>query len=63
MMENIHGEVYSNMLLNIIDDKKEQDKLTNAFKSVKSVKNMIEWGKKWIESDRRIGYSIFLSKY
>lgn len=58
MMENIHSEVYSDMLDNIIVRPKEKAELINAFKTVESIKNMIGWGKAWIESDRRIGFSI-----
>jgi len=58
MMENIHGEVYANMLINIIENSDERDRLINAFKNVDSIKRMIDWGKEWIESDRRIGFSL-----
>ena len=58
MMENIHGEVYADMLINIIDDTKERDELINAFKTVNSIKQMIGWANKWISSDRRIGFTI-----
>lgn len=58
MMENIHGEVYADMLINIITDPKERDDLMNAFKNVNSIKKMIQWAQHWIESDRRIGFSI-----
>ena len=58
MMENIHGEVYANMLIDIVSDPVERDELINAFKHVESIKKMIDWGKKWIESDRRIGFSL-----
>lgn len=58
MMENIHGEVYADMLINIIQDNKERDELINAFKTVTSIKLMIEWANKWISSNRRIGFTI-----
>lgn len=58
MMENIHGEVYADMLINIIQDSKERNNLINAFKRVKSIKKMIQWAQKWIESERRIAFSI-----
>lgn len=58
MMENIHGEVYADMLINVIEDATERDELINAFKKVKSIKLMIEWAQKWIDVDRRIGFSI-----
>lgn len=58
MMENIHGEVYADMLINVIEDSIERDELINAFKHVKSIKLMIEWAQRWIDTDRRIGFSI-----
>lgn len=58
MMENIHSEVYSDMLDNIIVKTREKDELINAFKTVESIKNMIGWGKAWIESERRVAFSI-----
>lgn len=58
MMENIHSEVYSDMLDNVIVDPKEKIDLINAFKNIDSIRDMIGWGQAWIESNRRIGYSI-----
>lgn len=58
MMENIHGEVYADMLINIISDRDERDELINAFKNVESIKKMIAWGNRWIESKRRIAFSL-----
>jgi ribonucleotide reductase beta subunit family protein with ferritin-like domain len=45
-------------LSNIIEDEEEREKLTNAFKNVKSIKLMIEWAQKWINSGRRIAFSL-----
>lgn len=58
MMENIHSEVYSDMLDNIITKPAEKLELINAFKTVESIKDMIGWGEAWIESKRRIGFSV-----
>ncbi len=58
MMENIHGEVYAEMLINIIEDQKERDDLINAFKNVESIKNMINWATAWTNGKRRIAFSI-----
>lgn len=58
MMENIHGEVYADMLINIVKDEKERNELINAFKTVESIKKMIEWAQKWSSSGRRIGFAI-----
>jgi ribonucleoside-diphosphate reductase subunit M2 len=58
MMENIHGEVYANMLINIIESTEEREKLVFAFKNIESIKSMIDWGCEWIDSDRRIAFSL-----
>lgn len=58
MMEFVHGEVYADMLNNIVEDSTERDNLINAFKTVKSIKSMIDWAQQWIDSGRRIGFSI-----
>uniref|UniRef100_A0A6C0DYV9 Uncharacterized protein n=1 Tax=viral metagenome TaxID=1070528 RepID=A0A6C0DYV9_9ZZZZ len=57
-IENIHGEVYADMLINIITNSVERDELINAFKTVPSIKQMIGWGRKWISSKRRLAFSI-----
>ena len=57
-IENIHGEVYADMLINIITDSVERDELINAFKTVPSIKQMIGWGRKWISSKRRLAFSM-----
>ncbi len=48
MMENIHGEVYSDMLTNIIEKPSERDFLINSFKNVNSIKRLSDWAIKWI---------------
>jgi ribonucleoside-diphosphate reductase subunit M2 len=58
MMENVHSEVYSDMLTGIISDTNERNVLVNAFKNVASIKRMFEWAEEWTNSDRRIGFSI-----
>jgi len=59
MMENIHGEVYSNMLNNIVSDKQEREYLFNAIKNINSIKAMKDWAFKWIQNKSHIAYSIF----
>lgn len=49
MMENIHGETYSDMLIEIISDLKKRTKLFNAMKEIPSIKMMSDWALKWIE--------------
>lgn len=58
MMENIHGEVYSNMLQNIVSDRAERDYLFNAIKNIESIKAMKDWAFKWIENKGHIAYAI-----
>ena len=58
MMENIHGEVYSNMLENLIKDKDEKEKLFNAIKNIPTVKKMADWAFKWIDSSERFAFRI-----
>lgn len=57
-MENIHSEIYSLMLNNIIKDKNEQELCFNAIKTIEPIKNMAEWAFKWIESELSIGHLI-----
>jgi ribonucleotide reductase beta subunit family protein with ferritin-like domain len=58
MMENIHGEVYSLMLDNIIKDQEEKKMLFNACKEIESVKLITDWGHKWINSDKPFRYRL-----
>lgn len=58
MMENIHGEVYSDMLINIVKNDKERDHLFNAIKEIPSIKSMADWAFKWIESSKSIGHRV-----
>jgi ribonucleotide reductase beta subunit family protein with ferritin-like domain len=58
MMENIHGEVYSDMLINIIKDTEERTRLFNAMTTIDSVKKMTDWALKWISSRDSIAHRI-----
>ena len=58
MMENIHGEVYSDMLIDIVRDSNERKELFDAIKTVPSVKKMSDWAIKWIESKDSIAHRI-----
>lgn len=58
MMENIHGEVYSDLIINIIKKRKERDELLNAFKESGPVKRMMDWAFKWINSQESIASRI-----
>jgi len=58
MMENIHGEIYSDMLNNIIKDTQERTHLFNAITTIPAVKKMADWSIKWINSDASFGQRI-----
>jgi ribonucleotide reductase beta subunit family protein with ferritin-like domain len=51
MMENVHGEIYSDMLINIVRDVDERKYLFNAIETVPSVKRMSDWALEWVGSD------------
>jgi len=51
MMENIHSEVYSNLIDGLIDDKKEKESLFRAVETMECVKRKADWAKKWITSN------------
>jgi ribonucleoside-diphosphate reductase beta chain len=59
MMENIHGEVYSNMLNNIVEDSAERTYLFNAIQNIQSIKAMKDWAFRWIYNKSHISYAIF----
>lgn len=58
MMENIHGEVYSLMLENIIKDPQEKELTFNAIHTIPSIKAMADWAFKWIESDKSFAHRL-----
>ena len=58
MMENVHSEVYSLMLDNIIKDQSRKDFLFHSIETVPSVKRMADWAFKWIDSPRRFAYRV-----
>jgi len=51
MMENIHSEVYSLMIDNIIRDNNEKNKLFNAITEYPCISKKAKWAQKWIESN------------
>jgi ribonucleoside-diphosphate reductase beta chain len=51
MMENIHSEVYSLQIDNLIRDKLEKDKLLNAISHFPCIKKKADWALKWIGSN------------
>jgi ribonucleoside-diphosphate reductase beta chain len=50
MMENIHSEVYSNIIDAYISNVDERKMLLNAVETIPCVKKKAEWARKWIES-------------
>lgn len=55
MMEFIHGEIYSDMLMNIVKDPDRKTELFNAITNVPSVKKMSDWALKWVSSNASFG--------
>jgi ribonucleotide reductase beta subunit family protein with ferritin-like domain len=51
MMENIHNEVYSLMINNLIRDNEEKHKLLNAIQEFPCIEKKARWATNWIESD------------
>lgn len=58
MMENVHSEVYSNMLENIVKDPAKKTKLFNATKTIPAVKLMADWTLKWANSNKSFAHRI-----
>lgn len=50
-MEFVHGEIYSDMLINIVKDTDRRVELFGAISNVPSIKKMSEWALKWVSSD------------
>ena len=51
MIENVHSEVYSLQIDNIIRDTTEKNKLLNAIENFPCVQKKADWAIKWIKSD------------
>lgn len=58
MMENIHSEMYSILLDNLIRDREEKYILFNSIKLIPSIKRISDWALNWINSDVSIGHRI-----
>ena len=50
-MEFIHGEIYSDMLINIVKDENKKKELFGAISNVQSIKKISDWAIKWVSSD------------
>ena len=51
MMENIHSEVYSNMIEAYVKDEDEKAKLFNAIVEIPCIKKKADWALRWINSN------------
>lgn len=49
MMEDIHGEMYSLMIDNLIPDRQQQYDVLNAINTIPCVKKKAEWARKWTD--------------
>lgn len=58
MMENIHNEIYSLMLDNIVKDTGRREFLFNAIQNVESIKLMADWAFKWIDSSKSFAHRV-----
>jgi ribonucleotide reductase beta subunit family protein with ferritin-like domain len=54
MMEDIHGEMYSLMIDNLIPDKEERERLLNAINTIPCVALKAKWAQKWANKDKSI---------
>ena len=48
--ENVHAEVYSLMIDNLIKDTSEKNKLFNAIEEIDCIKQKRDWAEKWINN-------------
>jgi ribonucleoside-diphosphate reductase beta chain len=51
-IENIHSEMYSQLIDTYIKDKPEQDRLFNAIKTIPCISKKANWALKWINDDK-----------
>lgn len=58
MMENIHNECYTEMINNIIKDKKEREHLFNSIETIPCIKKMADWAFEFINDDTSLEESI-----
>lgn len=57
-MENVHSEVYSIMLDNLVKNTTEREMLFNSIQTVESVKSISDWAFKWINSDKSFAHRV-----
>lgn len=51
MIENIHSEMYSELIATYITDIEEQDRLFKAIDNYPAIKKKADWAIKWVESE------------
>lgn len=51
-IENIHSQMYSQLIETYIKDKMEKDKLFNAIETIPCIAKKAEWAQKWIKDNR-----------
>jgi len=51
-MENIHSQMYSQLIETYIDDREEKSKMFNALNNFPCIKKKADWSKKWIGDNR-----------
>lgn len=51
-MEDIHSEMYAQLIDTYITDPVEKNKLFNAVKEIEAIKKKADWANKWIASDK-----------
>jgi ribonucleotide reductase beta subunit family protein with ferritin-like domain len=54
MMEDIHGEMYSLMIDNLIPDKDERNRLLNAINTIPCITLKSNWAKKWTNKSKTL---------
>ena len=55
--ENVHAEVYSLMIDNLIKDTSEKNKLFNAIEEIDCIKQKKDWAEKWINNSEQIPFA------
>jgi ribonucleotide reductase beta subunit family protein with ferritin-like domain len=63
MMENVHSQVYGNLINLLIENEDEREKLFHGIRDIPSVKKKGEWVEKWMRADapfaqRLVAFSI-----
>jgi len=59
MIENIHAEVYSIILFELVPDIQERDKLLNGFKTIPVIEQICAFMFKYIEADLPVSHRLF----